>query len=1369
MTLPEGATCISVFWMKEKKVDIHKNRRQDILKKKNVYLLTAVFPGLIVFLLLLSARLVQANSTAQTLPFSQDWSNASLITVNDDWSGVPGIEGFRGDNLASAGADPQTVLAADSPGVPDVNINQTNPNTFATGGVSEFAITNPTVALQGSGTADAPYILIHLDTTGQSGIQVNYNVRDIDGAADNAVQQVALHYRVGNAGSFTNVPAAYIADATTGPSLATLVTAVSVTLPSAVDNQSLVQLRIMTADAAGSDEWVGIDDISISASGADAAPSVSSTSPIANATNVAVNANITINFSEDVNVSGNWYGISCTSSGAHSVAVTGGPTSYTLNPTVDFDNSETCTVTITGTLVTDTDSNDPPDTMSGNYMWSFDTVAPPAPGISIHDIQGASHISPYVGQSVTISPSIVTAIRSNGYYIQEPNPDSDDATSEGMFVFTNSAPTGIAVGDNVSVSGTVVEFRAGGSGSTSLTITEISSPTAIVNSSGNPLPAATVIGTGGRVPPTAVIDDDATGDVELSGTFDETTDGIDFYESLESMYVQINDAVATGPTNSFGEISVLGDSGANATLLTPSGGIIIQPGDFNPERIILDDIIATSEPAVSVGDSFNAPLVGVLDYSFNNFKFLPTSWPAVTSAGLTREIAEAADPLELAVASFNVENLDANDPASKFDDLADLIVNHLQSPDIIAVEEIQDNNGAISNTVVAANLTFETLIEAIEDAGGPTYDYRQMDPVNGADGGEPGGNIRVGFLFRTDRGVAFVDRPGAGSTTANSVVGSGSGTQLQYSPGRIDPTNSAFTTSRKPLAGEFTYLGQTFFVIANHFNSKGGDQPLFGRYQPPTLSSEVQRIQQAQVVNDFVDALLAANPAANIVVLGDINDFWFSNPMATLTAGGVLTPLITTLPANERYGYVFDGNSQDLDHILVSPNLYHNVPFVYDSVHVNAEFVDQISDHDPQLVLLDFAPNLISFTAHGYTTITLNYTGDVPFTTDIYVSFDGVSQDMLLDTVTITDPDGSQDFTLGTTIDLIDTAVEEADVDYYLLADASGSTTLFEGVYQRAGHPIFVHGTNVADTISAAGSSILTVTITYNGNPTTYTNPSTLRIRAHDGDDNVNLSALTFIKGSFEPFVMGGSGNDTLTGGSNDDTFVGGPGNDLINGGLSADTTSYAESPALVTVNLLAGTASDGYGGTDTLVSVNNATGSAYNDNITGNTSKNILAGLGGNDTLDGGSGDDTFIGGAGTDQLIGGNGSDTASYATSPGSVTASLAGGGATADGFGTTDTYTSIENLTGSAFPDNLTGDGSDNTLSGGKGNDTLIGGAGADRLQGQGNNDTMYGNAIGSCADGAIDTFAGGDGTDTGYYNVPDNDVVLSNTEVLNACS
>jgi predicted extracellular nuclease len=568
---------------------------------------------------------------------------------------------------------------------------------------------------------------------------------------------------------------------------------------------------------------------------------------------------------------------------------------------------------------------------------------------AIHEIQGAGHISPMEGDAVLTS-GIVTATRSNGFWMQDQAPDADSATSEGIFVFTSSAPS-VAVGDAVQLSGTVSEFRAGGSSSTNLTTTELIAPSIGVLSSGNSLPSPNVIGAGGRVPPNTVIEDDATGSVETSGVFDPASDGIDFYESLEGMRVQVNEAVAVGPTNAFGEIPVVGDDGATAGIRTTRGGVVIQPTDFNPERIILDDSVLPT-PLVNVGDHFAGAVLGVLDYSFANFKLNITAPLTRVDEGLEREVTRSTRDQELAVATYNVENLDPTDGPAVFARHADYIVNHLRSPDLLAIEEIQDNDGPANTTVTDATTTWNLLIAAISAAGGPSYEYRQIDPVDDQDGGEPGGNIRVGFLFRTDRGLDFIDRPGGDSTTATSVSATPSGPRLSFSPGRVAPGDPAFTASRKPLAGEFRIRGRNVFVVVNHFASKGGDQPLFGRFQPPQRSSEVQRHAQAQVVNDFVDAILAVNPSANVIVLGDINDFEFSETVSILS-GGVLTSLMNTLAPAERYSYVFEGNSQVLDQILVSANLLSNFGIEYDVVHVNSEFADQASDHDPQVARLD--------------------------------------------------------------------------------------------------------------------------------------------------------------------------------------------------------------------------------------------------------------------------------------------------------------------------------------------------------------------------------------------------------------------------------
>lgn len=209
---------------------------------------------------------VSANNTPQTLPFSQNWTDTGLITTDDTWTNVPGIVGYRGDDLTIVtGADPRTLLADGSATPVDVNANQTTPDTFTTGGVAEFHIANPTIALNGSGTADAPHVVVYLNTTGRGSINFQCNLRDIDGSVDNAIMQVDVQYRVGGAGSYTSVPGGYFADVTTGGT-ATQVTPVNVTLPGAANNAALVEVRIMTTNAVGNDEWVGVDDISVTSS-----------------------------------------------------------------------------------------------------------------------------------------------------------------------------------------------------------------------------------------------------------------------------------------------------------------------------------------------------------------------------------------------------------------------------------------------------------------------------------------------------------------------------------------------------------------------------------------------------------------------------------------------------------------------------------------------------------------------------------------------------------------------------------------------------------------------------------------------------------------------------------------------------------------------------------------------------------------------------------------------------------------------------------------------------------------------------------------------------------------------------------------------
>lgn len=565
--------------------------------------------------------------------------------------------------------------------------------------------------------------------------------------------------------------------------------------------------------------------------------------------------------------------------------------------------------------------------------------------VSIQQIQGTDHLSPLNGQMVQNVSGVVTARidteRKKGFWMQN-SPDGDDWTSDGLFVSTGDRHLAVEAGDRVEVTGTVREAGF----ARRLTVTQIVADSVRVVSHSDSLPPAIVLGEPAYLPPTTVIDDDSL------HHFDPDSDGIDFYERFEGMRVQINDPVVVGPTSRFGEMVVLADSGKDASVRSERGGIIVRETDFNPERILLATTLAKETPLVNIGDSFSGSIVGVLDYSFGNFKVLVTgSFPELHDGQLQKESTElVARENGLTVASYNVENLDFLDSRSKFHLVAQSIVENLRSPDIVGVQEIQDNDGPQDSGVVDASKTFVRLIEEIQDAGGPRYDFCQLNPQNNADGGQPGGNIRVGFLFNPQR-VSF--RPRNTASDSAEVLAEKAGVGLSSNPGRVAFRHPAFEHSRKPLAAEFVFNGEKVFIINNHLNSKGGDDRLFGGVQPPVLKSEKKRIRQAQVVHDFAEKIMRADPDADIIVLGDMNEHEFRRPMAIL-AGNTLHDLLRDIEPAERYTYVFNGNSQVLDHIFVSKQLLDTAGPEVDIVHINAEFVASLraSDHDAVLVRL---------------------------------------------------------------------------------------------------------------------------------------------------------------------------------------------------------------------------------------------------------------------------------------------------------------------------------------------------------------------------------------------------------------------------------
>lgn len=574
--------------------------------------------------------------------------------------------------------------------------------------------------------------------------------------------------------------------------------------------------------------------------------------------------------------------------------------------------------------------------------------------VAIHDIQGRAHVSPLRGRFVADVEGVVTSrIRGRFSLQQAPGTEDDDpATSEAIWVDAGRARVP-AVGDRVRVTGRVEEQRPGGiEGNLSTTRLSLTQPWELVTS-GHPLPTPVEIGPRGRQSPRRIVDDDTRdGDVEAGRTqFDPRDDGLDFWESVEAMRISLDGAHAVGPTSRFGEIPVVP---ADAEELTPRGLALLTRDDGRPERILVDDAIVRT-PQVDAGDRFGGPLVGVVDYSYGIFKLLLTEPVSRVAADALEERAPEAPADALVVASYNVENLSARSDPARFAALAEHIVEALRAPHIVALQEIQDDSGPVDDGTVTAHQTLGTLVAAIEAAGGPRYETLEVAPADGADGGQPGGNIRVALLYRTDDGLGFRPRPGARADLGTELLREENGTVTTLNPGRIDPAHPAWDGGRKPLVATFDWRGEPLVLIDLHLKSKGGDSPHFGRFQPPVRGSEAVRGSQAAVVAEFTAQLLEAEPQASILVLGDLNDWPWSAPVRRLGAAGGLTSLVPRAQPADRYSYIYQGVAQVLDHALVSPGLLERSREVLvDFVHLNAHRVDGASDHDP--LWLAFAP-----------------------------------------------------------------------------------------------------------------------------------------------------------------------------------------------------------------------------------------------------------------------------------------------------------------------------------------------------------------------------------------------------------------------------
>ncbi|KAH7909912.1 DNase I-like protein [Hygrophoropsis aurantiaca] len=588
---------------------------------------------------------------------------------------------------------------------------------------------------------------------------------------------------------------------------------------------------------------------------------------------------------------------------------------------------------------------------------------------SIADIQGTKFQSPFAGKKVTGVQGVVTAKSAKGFWISNV-PTKGSPVSAALTVYTNSSTdlSKVSVGDLISLGGTVVSYRST-TDKNGLSVVELQSPTSIVVHSKSAKVTPIVLEKA-RTPPTgplSALDKGPDGFLSVpndASSVDSTNAirqpskyGLDFWQSLSGQLVTVPGPVAIDFNDRYGSFWVHG--GWDITGKNSRGGLSMVLGSDkfptpHPETVVIGKPLDGSKnPTVSIGTTLS-DITGIVQYEYNYFTILPLTAPKVkkaqSSVTPSTNITSSRDACTITVGDYNVENLSPT--SSHMDAVAAHIAKNLNSPDLVFVQEIQDDSGGTNDGVVTAKTTLTNLVAAITKAGSKVkYSFVDIDPVNDQDGGVPGGNIRQAYLYNPSK-VSLVPGSKAGSAKdATKVTKDSKGLTLSYNPGRIDPTNAAWKSSRKPLAAVWqTSSGKRFFTVNVQLTAKLGSSSTWGDARPPINGGVAQRTKQVQAIADFTKSILTADSKASIVVGGDCNEYLFTTSVFK-PFSGLLTDIdsVAKIPPEERYTYVYAGVSEQLDHLFVSDAIKARGVRA-EHVHVNnwaASLAKRASDHDP--------------------------------------------------------------------------------------------------------------------------------------------------------------------------------------------------------------------------------------------------------------------------------------------------------------------------------------------------------------------------------------------------------------------------------------